>query len=235
MNPETKEQAAELARSIEEGAKNTLNVKVAVAPPFPFLSVVKDNLSSVYLAAQDVSHISSTGAHTGEVSAIELKSLGVFYVIVGHSERRAEGETDEEVAKKLATVLEAGLTPVLAVGEPKPVRDKGLAAAKKFVKNQLTKDLSGVGGQMSNVIIAYEPIWAISTNPNAKPAEPKDAAEIISYIKELCNCQVLYGGSTDSKNIRGFLSQNVIDGALVGGASLKPKEFIKMVEIASEF
>lgn len=222
------------------------NVDVVICPPFPYLlsvsSLVISHKSSVRLGAQDV-FWEDKGAYTGEVSPAMLKNSKGEYVIVGHSERRRWlGETDEMINKKVKAVLRAGLKVILCVGEPLSVRKKGLAAAKKFVADQLRKDLAGI--KKSSVIshqssvIAYEPIWAIGTGRSDKPS---DTAEMASFIKNLLlvSCRlshvpVLYGGSVNSKNIADFVQYKEIDGALVGGASIKVGEFKKIVNVTSK-
>lgn len=203
--------------------------EVVVCPSFPYLAAFSGK-AGFKLGAQDVfwENLRSGGAYTGEISAAMLKDFGAEYVIVGHSERRALGETDYIVNKKLKTALSAGLKVILCVGEAKEVRKRGFAAARGFVRNELRARLSGVKKKfLKNIAVAYEPIWAIGTGLADKP---KDAAEVAGFIKKLLPVRVLYGGSVSSKNAEKFLAQKEIDGALVGGASLDPKEFKKIVE-----
>lgn len=228
MNPATLEEALFLAMASDY--KNTV-----VAPPFPFLEEVGKVLKKAKLGAQDL-HWESSGAFTGEVSAKELKSLGVKHVIVGHSERRHKlGETDEMIAKKLKAALDEGLAPVLCVGETKAEKDAG--KREEVIKRQLNKGLSLVGGQLSKVncqlLIAYEPVWAIGTGD---PETPESALETIKFIKsivkgQLSKVKVLYGGSVNSQNLGDYLKHKEVAGALVGGASLKKEEVKKMVEL----
>ena len=243
MNHPTLEGAVKLADKVERGvAKLEVaeleNVDVVVAAPFIYLYPIRSLLRRVKLGAQDV-FWESSGAYTGEVSWSELEDLVVRYVIVGHSERRALGETESRINKKLKVVLEAGMTAVLCVGEPQGTRDKGEEAAKEFVESQIKADLDGIEGwklENENLLIAYEPIWAVGTGNNAVP---EDAAKMITFIKSILNSQfsilnsrVLYGGSTNAENIGGFMARNEIDGALVGGVSLDAGEFVGMVKIA---
>lgn len=241
MNPATIVEAIRLARASD--AKN-----VVIAPPFLFLALVRDTARRAALGAQDV-FWEGSGAHTGEVSTPMLRALGVRFVIVGHSERRALGETDAMVNKKVSAALRAGLTPILCVGEPLAVRRRGLTAAKNFVKKQLTKDLKGIGNclatrdpvkreklKIENLLIAYEPIWAIGTG---KADTPGKTVEMVKFIKSFLVLsfkfqvtRVLYGGSVNAENVGSFLAEPDIGGALVGGASLKPREFKKMIIIA---
>ncbi len=251
MNPDSPARAVRLAKQIEAGVPASKKIEVVIAPPFPFLEDVKKVIKKAKLGAQNMSD-EKRGAHTGEVSANELKNLGVSYVILGHSERRALGETDEMINKKVIVAFQENVTVILCVGEPLSVRKKGIAAAKKFVADQLKKDLRGIenwelparrsfgtGGKIENLTIAYEPIWAISSVSHGKSDTPEDAVEMITFIKSILHSpfsilhfRVLYGGSVNAQNAASFLCYNEIDGALVGGASLKPKEFIKIVNIA---
>ncbi len=251
-NPTTLREAVSLARRIEKGISKANKNKVVIVAPFPFLYAVGKVLKHAKLGAQNV-FWEDDGAYTGEVSPSMLKNSGVEYVIIGHSERRRLGETDEIINKKVKTSLKAGLKAILCVGESFETRKMGLASAKNFVKDQLKKDLKGIS--MSHVsahmslVIAYEPVWAISTNKNARPDKPEDALEMIKFIKDFLHVtchmparrslgaggshvSVLYGGSVTSKNAKSFLQYKEIDGALVGGASLKAEEFSKIVKSA---
>lgn len=231
-------------------------VEVVICPPFPFLERVRSQASGVKTGAQDVfwenpsARRRSGGAYTGEVSPAMLKNLGVEYVIIGHSERRQYlNETDEMINKKVLAALKAGLKVILCVGEPLGTRRKGLTASKKFAKNQLLEDLKGLNKKIlhskfyilnSRLIIAYEPVWAISTSGSGKICRPQDALEMIKYIKgilhskfSILNSRVLYGGSVDSKNIADFIKYEDVDGALVGAASLKAEEFKKIIGVVA--
>lgn len=216
------------------------NIEVVICPPFPYLyhvSRITYHDKNVKLGAQDV-FWEDKGAYTGEVSPTMLKSSKVEYVIVGHSERRRWlGETDEMINKKVKAALRAGLKVILCVGEPFSVRRKGLAAAKKFVADQLKKDLYSTKSyklKTKSLMVAYEPIWAIGTGRSDKPSDTAEMARFIKNQLPAASCQlpVLYGGSVNSKNIADFVQYKEIGGALVGGASLKVKEFSRMVKIA---
>lgn len=183
--------------------------------------------------AQDAFY-ADEGPYTGAVGPEELKSIGARFVIVGHSERREKfGETDAIVAKKLKAVLAEGLTAILCVGEPLRVRQKGLPAAQRFVAQQLKKDLKGIPAS-SRLVIAYEPVWAISTSGSGKKDTPENAASMIRSIKKTRRGRVLYGGSVSAKNAADFLGYREIDGLLVGRASLKAKEFGNIIKIAGK-
>ena len=223
LNPETLSKAKKLALAEDYG-------NVVIAPPFLYLEALRGTLKSASLAAQDV-FWEETGAYTGEISPSQLKDVGVEYVLVGHSERRGYfGETDSTVNKKVKAALSAGLRVILCVGEGLEIRKRGIESAKRFITDQLSIDLKGVQKKYSkNMIIAYEPIWAIGTGDSDIPEE---TAEISAYIKNLTGVvKVLYGGSVNSSNAAEFLKKKDIDGALVGGASLKSKEFQEIVAI----
>jgi len=219
MNPITESEAVKLARASD--VKNAVLI-----PPFPFLKAVKSVLKNASLGAQDVFY-EEKGAFTGEISPQMLKKLGVKYVVVGHSERRRLGETDEVIAKKVKAGISAGLKVILCVGEPLSVYKKGKKATEEFIKKQLKfiKD-------KKNLIIAYEPIWAVGTGKNANP---EDAARVARFIKNIVSVPVLYGGSTNSKNTEIFLKKKEIAGLLIGGASIDAREFQKMIKIAERF
>jgi triosephosphate isomerase len=215
-------------------AKASDTKNAVICPPYPFLPAVGKALKRAALGAQDM-FWEESGPHTGEVSAAMLKAFGVKYVIIGHSERRGlMGEPDWMIQKKIRAAQAAGLRVILCVGEPKAVRKKGIAAAKKYVAKQLKQDLAGVS---SRVIVAYEPIWTIGTGVADKP---KESAEMAWFIKSFCRAKlglprvaVLYGGSVKPKNARRILVHAEIDGALVGGASVKPKDFRAILKAAA--
>ncbi len=206
----------------------------------------KGNFANLSLGAQDV-FWEEQGPFTGGVGPKMLRSIGVKYVIVGHSERRKWfNETDAMVNKKVLRAAADGLRVILCVGEPLEVRAKGIAAAKRYLKHQLTYDLKKVFGDRPatkgvarGIIVAYEPIWAIGSGSND---DPQDAAEIAAFIKATVRSmaprtklqvKVLYGGSVNSRNVADYVQLKDIDGALVGGASLKADEFKKLVTSAA--
>lgn len=199
---------------------------VVIAPNHLALDQIADKPNDHQLAAQDAFY-ESEGAYTGVVSVEDLKEIGVAYVIVGHSERRAyANETDEQIAKKVAAVLEVGLKPILCVGESKEERDAGHAQEKVTAQVEAGCSEVPMGGA---VIIAYEPIWAISKDGTGDPIKPEDAQEIMALIKELKGCRVLYGGSVKPENIADFTSLDACDGVLVGSASTKIESLKEML------
>nr|WP_249066153.1 triose-phosphate isomerase [Argonema antarcticum] len=201
--------------------------EIVLCPPFTDLGIISKSLhgSRVQLGAQNV-HWEDYGAYTGEISGPMLTEIGVRYVIVGHSERRQYfGETDETVNKRLKAAQSYHLTPILCVGESKQQRDTGETEA--LIVTQLKKGLIGV--DQHNLIIAYEPIWAIGTGDTC---ETKEANRVIGLIRsQLTNPDVpiQYGGSVKPDNIDEIMAQPEIDGVLVGGASLQPDSFARIV------
>ena len=235
MNTLLKE-GMELAEKIEKLEKEkTSDAIVIIAPPFTHLSKVNELISGVKLAAQNCASEES-GAYTGEVSPGMLISAGVEYVIIGHSERRSYyNEDDALLNKKVKLALSSGLKPIFCCGEVLAERESG----KHFdvVKEQVAeglKDLSGA--QFSNVIIAYEPVWAIGTGVTASPGQ---AQEMHAYIRELIgeifgadaaeDTTILYGGSCKPSNAGELFSNADVDGGLIGGASLKAEDFYGIV------
>jgi len=195
--------------------------------PFTDLNTMSKNMhgTRVQLGAQNV-HWEASGAYTGEISAPMLVEIGVRYVIIGHSERRQYfGETDETVNLRLKAAQSFGLTPILCVGESKRQRDAG--ETESLISMQLQKDLVDI--DQHNLVIAYEPIWAIGTGDTC---EAKEANRVIGLIRcQLSNPDVpiQYGGSVKPNNIDEIMAQPEIDGALVGGASLEPNDFARIV------
>lgn len=218
MNPVSEKEAIKLART--EDFRSAV-----IVPPFPFLGAVKKVLKNASLGAQNAFY-EEKGAYTGEISPVMLKKLGVKYIIIGHSERRALGESDVTIARKVNAAMGAGCVAVLCVGEPLSVKKKGDAEVKKYIGTQLKIFKNS---KSKNLIIAYEPIWAIGTGKNANP---EDAAYVARCIQSIVRVPVLYGGSTNSKNAEGFLIRKEVSGLLVGGASLNAREFQKMLKIA---
>jgi triosephosphate isomerase len=210
---------------------------VVICPPFTALSAVVERRygTAVKVAAQNM-HEADSGAFTGEVSASMLVELDVEAVVLGHSERRQFfGETDEALARKVPAALAADLEPILCVGESEEARDAGQTEA--VLERQLQADLAEVeGGKLGQVVIAYEPIWAIGTG---RTATPEQAQEACAFIRDTLRerggadaVRILYGGSVKPGNAAELLSQPDIDGALVGGASLDPADFAAIVKAA---
>ncbi len=201
--------------------------EVVLCAPFTALGVMSKSLHNnrVQLGAQNI-HWEDAGAYTGEISGSMLVEMGVRYVIVGHSERRQYfGETDETVNQRLLAAQRHGLTPILCVGETKEQRDAG--ETETVITNQIAKDLVEVNQQQ--LVIAYEPIWAIGTGETCEATEANRVIGLIrSQLKE-ADVPIQYGGSVKPNNIDEIMAQPEIDGALVGGASLKPDSFARLV------
>jgi triosephosphate isomerase (TIM) len=201
--------------------------EVVLCVPFTALDIMSKSLhgSLIRLGAQNV-HWAESGAFTGEVSAAMLTEIGVRYVVIGHSERRQYfGETDETVNLRLKAAQQSGLTPILCVGETKQQRDADQTEAIIF--DQLAQDLVDV--DQTNLVIAYEPIWAIGTGDTC---ESKEANRVIGLIRSKLthpDVTIQYGGSVNPKNVDEIMAQPEIDGALVGGASLQPESFARIV------
>lgn len=222
----------ELAKGVAQESKKLDACDFLVCPPFTLLASAKKALrgSKVALGAQDV-HFAEKGAHTGDISPLMLKDLGCKFVIVGHSERRADhGESDELVCKKAKAAQEQGLTAVICIGETDEQRSAG-----KTIE-VCTKQILGSVPEKStyrNTVIAYEPVWAIGSGKTPTPAEVEEVHAAVRKVlaKKLSKAQaakmrILYGGSVKPANAKEFLSLEDVDGALVGGASLKVADFM---------
>ncbi len=230
-----KKEASVLLRKTYEAARKNSS-EVVICPPYTFLTEMKKN-KNVHFGAQNV-FWEDGGAFTGEITLPMLKELGVEYVILGHSERRAYfSETDDMVNKKVKAALKAGFKVILCVGE-KERKEKNIIPS--LVAEQLRADLTGVAkSKLVNLIIAYEPIWAIGSGSSDTPENAyqaalyirKTIADIYKNAKAGKNMKFLYGGSVNSKNILDFMSHIGIDGVLVGGASVKYTEFQKMIKL----
>jgi len=211
---------------------------VVICPSYLALSEVVERSrgSAVRVAAQNM-HEADSGAFTGEISPVMLVEADVDAVILGHSERRQYfNETDEALARKVPAALEAGLEPILCVGESEEARDAG--QTEGVLERQLQADLAAVdSGRLAEVVVAYEPIWAIGTG---RTATPDQAQEAIAFIRDVLRergatadqVRILYGGSVKPDNAAELMAQPDIDGALVGGASLDPADFAAIVDAA---
>jgi triosephosphate isomerase len=231
MNPENISQAKKLFSQISRNANTLKRTKVVIAPPFLFISNLKANGKKVSLGAQD-SFWGRTGASTGEISTVMLKNAGVTSIILGHSERRTFGETDSVVSKKVSDVLKEGLIPIVCIGEKE--RDEH-GNYLSFLSEQIKKSLSGVSRRnISQVIIAYEPIWAIGKTAE-DAMNPHKLHEVVIFIyktltvlfgRELASkVVIIYGGSVESSNADDLIRNGNVKGFLVGRASLDSKGF----------
>lgn len=215
-------------------------VEVAVCPPFVYLLPVAKAIASSYvkLGAQDV-YFEPKGAFTGEISCEMLRDCCCEYVILGHSERRhVIGETDTLINAKLRAVVAAGLKPILCVGEKLEERDAN--TTERVIETQLRGGLDGLtAGQLKDLVIAYEPVWAIGTGRNATPEQAQEVHQFIRKWLEgkfgsvfAQDLRIQYGGSVNAANAASLMAQPDVDGALVGGASLKAEDFLKIIQAA---
>ena len=229
-NPQNIKEAKELLEKVVAGVNDE---EVVICPPSIFLpSLINDRIS---FGAQNC--FDKEGAFTGENSIAMLEDLGIKYVIIGHSERRnIFKETNEEINTKLIKVLESKITPILCIGEKREEREEGKTF--EVLGEQLNICLNNISNP-ERIILAYEPVWAIGTGAFA---ETKDIEEVRAFIKEFLtkkfnqeianNIKILYGGSVDSNNVHSYITEAQMDGVLVGGASLKADEFLKLIKSA---
>jgi triosephosphate isomerase (TIM) len=245
----TQVQAVELAQDIDNllGEDSSLvdSVEAVICPPFLYLkqldTIIAYDKSGVALGAQNT-HWETEGAFTGEVSPAMLAGVGCTYCIVGHSERRQYfAETDENVNRKAKALFAAGITPIVCCGETLETRDAG--ETDSFVRNQIKLGLEGITAEnVPQLVVAYEPIWAIGTGRTPTPEAANDVCRSIrATVGALFgppaaqSVRVLYGGSAKPENIAMFLAEPDIDGALVGGAALKAESFVSMVKTAKDY
>jgi triosephosphate isomerase (TIM) len=228
-----------LAQSIMEGSKGVADGDIVIAPVFTALSKVGDVIkgSQVALSAQNV-YFEDKGAYTGEIAPAMLKDAGCEYVIIGHSERRKYfGETDDSVNAKVKKALAAGLKPIMCVGETEEERDKDVT--EFVIGQQVTRGLYDIE-HLDYITVAYEPVWAIGTG---KTATPDQAETVHAFIRGILKgkfgdmaaetTRILYGGSVTPDNISQLMQKNNVDGALIGGASLKSESFLSIIRAVS--
>lgn len=242
MNPATVGEARKLFLEIrkELGRKNRQTV-VAVAPPAPFISEIERLSPSqrIALAGQDI-FFETTGAFTGEISLPMLKSVGATAIIVGHSERRARGETDADIYKDILSILKANVTAVVCIGEKERDNQGNFYSV---VESQLRSALKAVPkNKLKQLVIAYEPVWAIGTG---KHATPEDVHEMKLFVQKIIvghygrpalqKVRIIYGGSVKKDNAALLMATGKVDGFLVGGASLKAKEFVTIIDTTEAY
>jgi triosephosphate isomerase len=230
-------EAVKLAQALKSELRDVKNVEIVVCPPFTALGETAKVIqgTNIYLGAQNV-HWQDSGAFTGEISASMLKELDCRYAIIGHSERRIYfGETNTGVNQRLKTALQYNITPIICVGEKLEERDSG--RTYEVIREHVENGLAGISAEeIKKAVIAYEPVWAIGTG---KTATPQQAQEAHSFIRRLLGqlynadvastLRIQYGGSVKPENITELMAQGDIDGALVGGASLKADSFANIV------
>lgn len=236
MNGSTEANAALVAQLLAGAGQ--AGCSIAVCVPAPYLAQVVGLVqgSAIAVGSQDVS-VHASGAYTGEVSAAMLRDLGVRYAIVGHSERRQyHGETDAVVASKTQAALAAGVTPIVCVGETLQEREAGLT--EEVVKRQMAAVIHTNGHCISEIVVAYEPVWAIGTGKTATPEQAQQVHAVLRKQLQAATAhadriQILYGGSMNAANAAELLAQADIDGGLVGGASLKAPDFLTIIAAAA--
>lgn len=241
MYPSSVKEAKAKFTAIKKVASKLSNVQTVICPPYVYVSDLKKLVTGhrVVVGSQNA-YFENEGAFTGEVSLAMLASVGVTYVIIGHSERRAMGESDELINKKVLAGMKAGVTVVLCVGEKDRDAD---GVYLKFIAEQIKEALHGVQKkELKKIVIAYEPIWAIGKDAT-HPASTDDALEVSILIRKTLSdmygkdgsvVSVLYGGSVDTKNSWEFLLKSQVDGLLVGRASLDPKVFGEILKSADQ-
>jgi triosephosphate isomerase (TIM) len=232
MNPQSYREAEVIFKGIASASKNSKSTEIVVCPPYPFIPIAKKLKSrKIIVGAQNVAEEPS-GAFTGQVSASMLSSLGVKYVIIGHSENRAYGETNQMINRKILMALRSGLHPILCVGESNRDSHGGYL---NFIKNQIHECLHNIKkGSVPDIIIAYEPIWAIGEKAE-REATVEEFTETKIFIKKVISdmydskvahsLSIIYGGSVHPNNSMDFIKRGEADGFLVGRDSLNPKKF----------
>ncbi len=211
-------------------AKDRTEIDVLICPPSLYIAplVKRCQKASIFLGAQNC-HAEIKGAHTGEISSEMLADIGANYVILGHSERRAAGESDKEVKAKAEAALRAKITPIICVGETLKQRESG--QAKAIVEAQTNASLPATRDDMSDIVIAYEPVWAIGTGKTAMTEDIDDMHRHISQLTE-GRYRLLYGGSVKPANAKDILAIKDVNGALIGGASLNMEDFVAIAKSA---
>lgn len=239
MHPTTLKEADKLYNRVIKHITGLKKTEIVVCTPFVYLEKLsKIRSSKLKLGGQDL-FPGDVGPFTGEVSAGMLSDIGLKYVILGHSERRALGETNEFINKKIKSALVFGLVPILCVGEKERDLEHGYF---EIVKNQISECLKGISkDSLSKIIIAYEPVWSISTTENRRDATSGDAREMAVFIRKILSdlsspdvahkTRVIYGGSVNDRDAEDFLASGGVDGLLVGKASLDAEKFSKIIKI----
>jgi len=238
MNPLTLKEAEKLFDAVVKNVSFVKKTDIVICPPVIFLDkLAKTRTSKIKLGAQNA-FWEQEGPFTGRISGEMLYNIGAKYVILGHSERRAFGESNSKINKKIKASLSAGLRPILCVGEN--TRDESHSYFN-LIKTQLEECLAGVSKNLvSKMIVAYEPVWAISTTPNRKDATSDDSREMVIFIKKILSdrfgteaskIKIIYGGSVNEKDSLSFLGNGGVDGLLVGKASLNAEKFVEIIKI----
>jgi triosephosphate isomerase len=235
-----KEEASALVEGIIAGINGCSTVEIVVCPPYPFLDIaVRKAVNTALKIGAQNAHFRISGAYTGEISPLMLKSVGCRFVIIGHSERRLYfNETDSEINRKVSICLKNGLLPILCVGET--LEQKNSGSTFNVLNDQIIYGLEGLDDHMiRNIIIAYEPVWAIGTGVSAAGDQVEETHSFIRETLKEFSCdevsdgiRIIYGGSVNPGNAEDLLKRDNVDGALIGGASLKAETFCEIVKIA---
>lgn len=234
-------EGVEFAKSLRKSLQNKNEIISGICPPFTFLKDISGALegSGICVGAQNV-HSEKNGAYTGEISALMVKDAGCTHALIGHSERRhLFGESDSFINAKMKTALSIDLKPIFCIGETLNEREEG--KTEYVVKNQLKNGLLGIAGNhVEELVIAYEPVWAIGTGKTASPGQANEVHSFIrgfltdEYGKDVAgSVYIQYGGSVKPENTKELMAQPEIDGLLVGGASIKLESFLKIIDAAS--
>jgi len=226
-NPASVKEAKKILAGYKKGIKKSKKAQVVICPSALYLGLAKETLKSLAALGGQNCFCENGGAFTGEISAPQLADAGCGYVIIGHSERRKYfAETNEYINKKIKAALAAGLVPILCVGETREERIEGKIT--EIVETQIKEGLKDIDLAAAKIIIAYEPVWAIGTG---QACSPEEAAVVSQFIRNIASDKIplLYGGSVNVANSVSYLSEAGFDGLLVGGVSLKPEEFCKLV------
>lgn len=236
MNPESLSEAKQLLQFVKKGASKLKKTIVVVAPPFQYLHLLKPTKNRILLGAQD-GFPGGAGASTGEISFSMLKNMGVSHVILGHSERRAMGETSELVSRKILSALKYGITPVVCIGESQRDSQGSYLA---FIDEQIRMTLAGLNRRdVLKILIAYEPVWAIGKTKD-EAMSPEKLHEMSLFIHKILvgiygreiakDIPIIYGGSVELGNAGNLIKNGNVSGFLVGHASLKGKEFVEILK-----
>lgn len=237
MNPLTGKEAGRLFTDVAKFTSRVKKTEIVVCPPFLYLERLKKISRKIILGAQDA-FWQDEGAYTGFISANMLYNAGVKYVILGHSERRALGENNNDVNKKIKAAFRAGLRPLVCVGETIRDENHGYFNAVKMQVEECLKGISKIS--ISKVSLVYEPVWAISTTLNRRDATPTDSQEMAIFLRKILTdkfgseakkVRIVYGGSANEKNAYEFLKNGGVDGLLPGAASLNAKKFLEIIKI----
>jgi triosephosphate isomerase len=236
MNPVSQKLSKQLFNFYKKSISGLKNTEIVLCPPYIYMSDIKISSTKMSLGSQDL-FFEPEGAFTGNISYLQLKNLGVKYSLVGHSEKRLMGETDEIINLKIKSALRGMITPIICVGESS--RDSS-GSYLLTIKDQIQKALLGLPKtSIKDIVVAYEPVWAIGDNAKREPT-PKEIFEVVIYIKKIISdlyatksvppTKILYGGSVNYLNVNSFIFDSGVDGFLVGRASLNQKDFAEILK-----